>query len=402
MNFFEKKKDFLVGHPERSSARSASIGLLRMTAIIAFSLLSFGAPVYSQSHDTGPLARDLASDLRLHFHKGELHRVVTTEILRLTFHFPQVDEHDARPSIRTSVYSFTERVDSVLPNGSAIIAASLDSFKTGIDLGEGKHAENFFRFNSAGDWDLTHELHDIKVLPRAQFLGQTIRFVMRPDGTIAEFLNLQDFYQAAIGHGYDYELVHAMLSLSDSLRMGQLLEYGFGGIAAAQGHGTYTSPSTTTEIPATRTVSARRTRSETLDLHVRYSDPPARIEYLEGIAMPLGILDYHASGSGSVTLAKGYLLHSEFQDTAKVLLHVDIDTVPEDITRSVITDVYPIALLHGKFSIKEISRHSGVNQDSLENSMRRASPGSPNQGNGTITNPGNPEPPPVKDNSESH
>lgn len=378
-----------------------TIGFL--TCMMVLVMLGFGSPVHSQSLDMpmGPLARDLATDLRLHFHKGDLHRVVTTEILRLTFHFPQVDEHDTRPSIRTSVYSFTERVDSVLSNGSAIIAASLDSFKTGIDLGEGKHAESFFRFNSAGDWDLTHELHDIKVLPRAQFLGQTIRFVMRPDGTIAEFLNLQDFYQAAIGHGYDYDLVHAMLSLSDSLRMGKLLEYGFGGIAAAQGKGIYTSPSTTTEIPVTRTVSAHRTSSETLDLHVRYSDPPSRIEYLEGIAMPLGILDYHASGSGNVTLAKGYLLHSEFKDTAKVLLHVDIDTVPEDITRSVTTDVFPISVLHGKFSIKEISRHSGVNQDSLENTLRRASPSSPNQENGTITNPGNSEPPPVKDNSNS-
>jgi hypothetical protein len=366
-------------------------------------MLGFGSPVHSQTHDmpVGPLARDLASDLRLHFHKGELHRVVTTEILKLIFHFPQVDAHDARPSVRTSVYSFTERVDSVLSNGSAIIAATLDSFKTGIDLGEGKHAESFFRFNSAGDWDLTHELHDIKVLPRAQFLGQTIRFIMRPDGTISEFLNLQDFYQAAIGHGYDYDLVHAMLSLSDSLRMGQLLEYGYGGLAAAQQQGTYTSPSTTTEIPVKRTVSARRTSVETLDLNVRYSDPPSRIEYLEGIAMPLGILDYHASGSGSVTLAKGYLLHSEFQDTTKVLLHVDIDTVPEDITRSVSTDVFPIALLHGKFSIKEISSHSGVNQDSLANSLRRPSPSMPDQDNGALTNPGNPEPPPVKDNSNT-
>jgi hypothetical protein len=337
-----------------------------------------------------------ANDFRLHFREGDLHRVVTTEILRLAMHFPQVDEHDARPSIRTSVYCFTERVDSLLPDGSAVIAATLDSFKTGIDLGEGKKTENFFHFNSAGDWDLTHELHDIKVLPRAQFLGQTIRFVMRPDGTIARFLNLDDFHEAAIGHGYDYDVVHAMLSLSDSLRMGQLLEYGFGGIAAARAP--YSSPSTTTEIPITRTVSTTRSGSETLDVQVRYSDAPKRIEYLEGIAMPLGILDYHGGGSGSVTISKGYLKHSFFEDTAKVLLKVDIDTIPEDITRTVTTDVFLIPVLRGRVSIKEVSNHSGVDNDSLENALKGAIPNS-NRNSDRVAPATKPEAPPGRNNA---
>ncbi len=362
--------------------------LVKMVWMAILFLMGFVISVHAQP----------SNDFRFRFREGELHRVVITEMLRLTFHFPQVDEHDVRPSIRTSVYSFTERVDSVLSDGSAVISASLDSFKTGIDLGEGKHAENFFRFNSAGEWDITHELHDIKVLPRAQFLGQTIRFVMRPDGTIARFLNLQDFYQAAIGHGYDYDLVHAMLSLSDSLRMGQLLEFGFGGIAASQGQGSYTSAFTTTEIPITRTVSARRSNPETIELHVQYSNPPDRIEYLEGIAMPLGILDYHGNGVGSITFAKGNFLRSEYRDSAKILLHVDIDTVPEDITRSVTTEILPISVLRGKFSIKEMGAHSGVNQDSLENSLRGASPNTPDQDNGMITNPANPGAPPAKRN----
>ncbi len=369
------------------NARFASIAPLRMTGMVMLSLMGFMVPVHAQT-----------SDLRLHFHEGELHRVVTTEILRLAMHFPQVDEDDAKPSIRTSVYCFTERVDSVLPDGSAVIAASLDSFKTGIDFGEGKKAENFFRFNSAGDWDLTHELHDIKVLPRAQFLGQTIRFVMRPDGTVARFLNLDDFHEAAIGHGYDYDLVHAMLSLSDSLRMGQLLEYGSGGIAAART--AYTSPSTTAEIPITRTVSTTRSGSETLDVHVRYFDPPQRIEYLEGIAMPLGILDYHGGGSGNVTLSKGYLKHSFFEDTAKVRLQVDIDTIPEEITRAVTTDVFPISVLHGRVSIKEINMHSGVNNDSLENALKGAIPNS-NRNSDRVAPTAKPEAPPAKDDSNS-
>ena len=217
-----------------------------------YAICFFIACVFS----TGMLRAQPASEFRLHFVQGDLHRVVTKEILRLFMHFPQVDPSDAKPSIRTTIYSFSERVDSVLPDGSAVIAASLDSFKTGINFGEGPHAENFFRFNSADDWSITHELHDIKVLPRAQFLGHTILFVMRPDGTIARFINLNDFHANAIGHGYQYDMVHAMLSLTDSLRMGQLLEFGMGGMAAA--NGPYTSPSTTTEIPVTRTVYATR------------------------------------------------------------------------------------------------------------------------------------------------
>jgi hypothetical protein len=242
-------------------------------------------------------------------------------------------------------------------------------------------------------------LHDIKVLPRAQFLGHTIRYVLRPDGTIEEFLNLQDFQQAAIGHGYDYDLVHAMLSLSDSLRMGQLLEFGFGGLAALRVP--YTSPSTTTEIPTSRTVTVHRSGPNTLQIFEHYSNPPAKIEYLEGIAMPLGILGYSGEGTGNITLEKGFLKHAEYEDTAKVLLHVDIDTVPEDITRSITTDVYPIGVLRGRnISIKEISIHSGINQDSLQNALNVAMPNAHEHGN-KVTPPANPDTPPAKDDSNS-
>ncbi len=302
------------------------------------------------------------SEFRIQFHEGDMHRVVTKEVLRLAMHFPQVDASGARPSIRTSVYSFTETVQKVLPDGSAIIGASLDSFKTGINFGEGKNAENFFRFNSADDWSITHELHDIKVLPRAQFLGHTIRYVMRPDGTIARFLNLKDFHEDAIGHGYDYDMVHAMLSLTDSLRMGQLLEYGMGGMAALRAP--YTSPSTATEIPITRTVTATHDGKGELKVRATYFDPPQRIEYLEGIATPMGILHFYGGGKGELTMSDGYLKHSFYRDTANVKLAVDIDTVPEEITRIVTTDVYPIEVMHAsKITIREIKSHRGVYKD---------------------------------------
>jgi len=332
-------------------------------------LLARGAvlPACARGQESSPtkgmeLITRLPSEFHLQFHEGDMHRVVTAEVLRLAMHFPQVDASGARPSIRTSVYSFTETVQQVLPDGSAIIAASLDSFKTGIDFGEGKNAENFFRFNSADDWSITHELHDIKVLPRAQFLGHIIRFEMRPDGTISRFLNLDDFHDDAVGHGYDYDMVHAMLSLTDSIRMGQLLEYGMGGMAAL--HGPYTSPSTATEIPITRRVTASREGNGKLKLAATYFDPPQRIEYLEGIATPMGILYFYGGGKGDLTISDGYLKHSAYRDTANVRLAVDIDTVPEEITRTVTTDVYPIPVMHAsKITIREIKSHRGVLKD---------------------------------------
>ena len=320
--------------------------------LLVISLFAGGGSAYGQA----------SSPFRLQFHEGDLHRVVTKEVLRLAMHFPQVDANDARPSIRTTVYSFTEMVDSILPDGSAIIGASLDSFKTGINFGEDAQAENFFQFNSADEHDISHELHDIKVLPRAQFLGHTIQFVMRPDGTIERFLNLEDFHQTAVGHGYEYDMVHAMLSLTDSLRMGQLLEYGMGGMAAV--NAAYSSPSTTTEIAVTRKVTARKVGKESLKVSSQYFDPPQRIEYLEGIATPMSILHYYGGGTGELALKDGFLKHSFFQDTAKVQLQIDIDTVPEEITRTVTTDVYPIAVLRAsKITIKEIQVHRGEYKD---------------------------------------
>ncbi|SRR5579883_422084 len=316
------------------------------------------------------LSAQSAREYHLQFKEGDLHRVNITEVLRLRMHFPQVDADDSRPSIRTSAYSFTEAVEKVLPDGSAIIGATLDSFKTGIDFGEGKNAENFFRFNSTGDWDIQHELRDIKVLPRAQFLGNTLKFNMRPDGTIAYFVNLQDFHNNAVGKGYDYDMVHAMLSLTDSLRMGQLLEWGFGGLAAVEKE--YTSPSTATEIPITRTVTVKRSK-EALHVHAVYSNPPEQVDYLEGIATPLGILNFKGGGVGEVLWKDGLPKHGSYRDTANVLLKVDIDTVPEEITRLVTTDISPIAVLHGaKVSIKELQIHRGVSKDTDAEAKKNA------------------------------
>ena len=320
--------------------------IIRFSFIVLAVLCGWHGPIFAQN--TG--------DYRLKFREGDIRRVVITEVLRLNYHFQQVDSADAKPSIRTSNYYYTQTVQQVLPDGNAVIGATLDSFQTGISLGEGKNDETFFKFNSNGSWDITHEFHDIKILPRAQFLGNTLRYTMRPDGTIANFLNLQDFHDNAIGKGYDYDMVHAMLSLTDSLRMGQLLEFGFGGLAAIGKE--YKSPSTATEIPITRTVSATQSAKGVLRVQASYFNPPQKIEYLEGIAMPLGIVDFHGGGTGEITFINGFLKHSIYRDTANVTLSIDVDTVPEEITRSVTTDVYQIPVMHGgTVSIKEVKSH---------------------------------------------
>jgi hypothetical protein len=336
--------------------------MMKLKLAVLLLVISCAGTIYGRS---GP------SEYRLNFRVGDIHRVVIKEVLRMEMHFPQVDTDQVKPSVRTTTYSFTETVQKVLPDGAAIIAATLDSFRTVITIGEGKGAEDFFHFNSASDGDIEHNLHDIKVLPRAQFMGQTLVFTMRTDGTIHDFQNLDSFHDDAIGKGYDYDMVHAMLSLSDSLRMGQLLEFGFGGLAAIEKP--YTSPSTATEIHVTRTVTAKPSGKNSLTVKEAYFDPPKKIDYLEGIATPMGIKNFYGAGEGSIEMAANFLRHSVYRDTANVYLAVDIDNIPEEITRLVTTDVYPIQVLHGgTVSIKELETHKGIYQDPSEKLMKNA------------------------------
>ncbi|HWF45194.1 MAG TPA: hypothetical protein VG537_11175 [Candidatus Kapabacteria bacterium] len=333
---------------------------------IVLVLLSFSILTYGRGADARGAG---ASKYHLDFREGDIHRVVITEVLRLEMHFPQVDSDQTRPSVRTSNYSFTETVQKVLPDGSAIIGATLDSFKTAIAIGEGANAEDFFHFNSAYSGDIEHFLHDIKVLPRAQFLGQTLLFTMRQDGTIHDFQNLQSFHDDAVGKGYDYDMVHAMLSLTDSLRIGQLLELGFGGLAGTGQQ--YTSLSTATEIPITRSVTSRSNRNS-ITVRATYFEPPKNIDYLEGIATPLIIKQFRGGGMGTIEMKDNFITHSIYRDTANVFLGVDIDNVPEEITRIVTTDVYPVAVLRGgTVSIKEIEVHKGTPKDPNAEAMKR-------------------------------
>lgn len=307
-------------------------------------------------------AASARNDYALKFRQGELRRVHIQEKLKLFMIFPGVDSELAQPSVRTTDYSFTERVDTVYSDGSALIAATLDSFKTVILLGDGKDAETFFSFNSTNDYDLSHSLRDIKTLPRGQFLGQTLRFTMYTDGTVHSFRNLDDFHKLAVGKGYDYDFVHAMLSLTDSLRMGQLLEHGFGALGAVDEP--FHSPSTVTEIPVQRTVTARESSSGRLGFHAAYTNAPEKIDYLEGIAMPLGIEKFSGGGTGEVFVNKGHFIRGTFSDTAYVALAIDIEHMPETITRQVTVEVAPIEVMRGgSVSIQEVEVHHETPKD---------------------------------------
>ena len=141
--------------------------------------------------------------VHLEFKEGMLNHVSITEVLKITMHFPQVENDEVRPSTRTTNYDFTERVEKTNPDGSALIGFTLDSVKTVIVLGEGRNREEFFKFNSNDADDINKKFHDIRTLPRAQFLGQTLRYTVSPDGQVKNFENLDQFHQMAMGKDYD-------------------------------------------------------------------------------------------------------------------------------------------------------------------------------------------------------
>ncbi len=301
-----------------------------------------------------------SGDLRLKFKAGDLNRVVIIERLTMMQHFPNVDEESALPSIRTTRYSFTERIDSVLADGSAHIGMTLDSFSTVINLGEGKRAQEFFHFNSNDGYDVKSNFRDIKVLPRGQFLGQTLHMTIGADGTIRDFQDLENFHLAAVGKGYDYDMVHAMLALADTLRLGQLFEQGFGGLAALDGGGKYSSWFTVTEVPVRRSVTAQADGA-TVTLQASYSEPPKKIDYLEGIAYPMEVTEFKGKGSGLFTLTSGKISHAEYHDSTSMVLNIDIEKVPEDIFRTVSIDRSRIEVMHGgTVKIKETENHRAI------------------------------------------
>lgn len=318
--------------------------LIRTIAVALIGLVAFDAS---------------AQDVKLQFKEGEQNRLNIIEKLRITLYQPQVDEEYIEPSIRTFDYSFRETVEKVFPDGSAKIAVTLDSFKTETMIGEGRNAQEFFRFNSSDDYDLRTNFRDIKAYPRAQFLGQTLRFTIGSDGLVRNFENLTAFQAAAQGKGFDYDMVRAILALADTLRMAQLFEQSFGGIAAL-GNDAYADPSMMTEIPITRLIQSER-KGDSIFVTTRYINPPERIEYLEGIAIPIALNKFNGSGKGKSVVKKGTMTWGQYSDSTTVTLDIgDTDVIPYKVVRDVTIKRHPIELAQGIIGIKETEQHRGV------------------------------------------
>ncbi|MEI8135535.1 MAG: hypothetical protein WCH46_10770 [bacterium] len=297
--------------------------------------------------------------VKLSLKEGDHFHVRVSEVLYIRQQFSQVDSEMAEPAWRTTVYDFTEAVEKINPDGSAQMASSLDSLTTIIYVKDQNERNEFFRFNSNNEYDLKSRLHDIRALPRAQFLGQTLRYRLSPDGLVMSFDNLGGFRDNTIARSFDYDMFHAMMSLSDSLRIGQLLEHGFGAVAAMSGNnkGMMHSPYTLTEIPVTRNLNAKMT-GENIHYNITFTDIPDSTQYLEGIAFPMNIQKFLGSAIGDVTFKNGMATSGNSHDTASFELHVDGDIIKEQIARKASFTREPIALLRGNtVNIKEISTH---------------------------------------------
>lgn len=297
--------------------------------------------------------------LRLKFKEGEQNRLNIVEELKLTLYQPQVDGEFIEPSVRIFDYSFTENIEKVLPDGAAQFAITLDSFKTVTYIGEGRGRQEYFTFNSSYDADLRQKFRDIKAYPRAQFLGHTLRFTVGPDGMIRNFDNLAEFQVAATGKGFEYDMVRAILALSDTLRMGQLLEQGFGGIPALD-KSNYVANSTVTEIPVSRSIKSIR-KGDSIFVTAKYSNPPERIEYLEGVAIPIILKNFGGEGKGKFVVKKGKVVWGQFSDSSMVDLNIDPEVIPYKAVRNVTVMRSPIEVIRGgNIKLNETEQHRGI------------------------------------------
>ncbi|MEP7235442.1 MAG: hypothetical protein ABI778_09120, partial [Ignavibacteriota bacterium] len=315
--------------------------------IVAFFAAS---PAYSQKD----------APLKLNFKEGNSYHVKVTEVLYLKQQAPQVDADMVEPATRTSIYNFTETIEKLNPDGTALVASTLDSFTTKIIVGKIDDRNEFFRFNSNNEYDLQNRLKDIRALPRAQFLGQTLRYTLGADGLIKNFQNLSGFQLATVARSFEYDMLNAMLSLSDSLRIGQLLEEGFGAIAAFAdgGKGKIQTPYTIAEIHVTRNLSVNR-KGDQLNYTGSFDAPPAKIDYLEGIAFPMKVENFKGGCYGSVIMHDGIAASGSAVDTANMDLHVDTEIYKSEIVRHLDFQREPIKVLRGAtIQIKEIKSHT--------------------------------------------
>lgn len=278
---------------------------------------------------------------KLTFKEGDFYSVKSVEILRMRMQFSQVDSALVDPSTRFTTYFFTENITKVYPDGSADFATSVDSFTTKIYVGEVKEQNEYFRFDSKNEFDIMNRLKDIRAIPRAQFLGQTLKYRVGNDGRILFFENLNTFREGAISRAFESDITQAMLSLSDSLRVGQLLEHGSSVLA-----GNTTTPYTMTEIHVDKTLSVTSGKDK-LSFKGTFTNHPTKLEYLEGIAYPMNLTSFKGGTRGSSVLLGGYISASEVTDTASMVITIDAEVIQNDVHRSYSVVRKPLKMLKG-------------------------------------------------------
>jgi hypothetical protein len=314
-----------------------------------FAIIIFHSAVFAQKE----------KPLKINFKEGESYHVKMTEILYIRQQSSQVDSQNVDPAWRTTVYNFTETIEKVNPDGTATVASTLDSLTTKIVVDKNIDRNEFFRFNSNNEYDVENRLRDIRALPRAQFLGQTLRYTLGSDGLVKNFQNLSNFQETTIARSFDYDMLHAMMSLADSLRIGQLLEQGFGAIAAFSGSnkGEVHTPYTMTEIHVTRNLEAVK-RDNQISFTGNFTDAPDTTQYLEGIAFPMNLQKFMGFTKGSVLMKDGIAINGSSIDTASFELHIEGDIIKEQVSKHLTFEREPIAMLHGgTIKFKELESH---------------------------------------------
>jgi hypothetical protein len=289
---------------------------------------------------------------KLIFKEGDMNSVKAVEKLTLRMQFSQVDYALVDPSTRFTTYYLTENVIKVHQNGSADFATSIDSFTTKIYVGEVRDENEYFRFDSKNEYDIQNRLKDIRAIPRAQFLGQTLKYTVSADGRILSFQNLNSFRDLAIARAFEPDITQAMLSLSDSLRVGQLLEHG--GLVL---HGSSVTPYTITEIHVDRVLKVVHSGKK-IEFTGQLINSPAKLEYLEGIAFPMDITDFKGGTKGVAMYDNGYISQSEVFDSASMIIKIDAETILNSIQRSYKVERKPLATIKGGvINYREIESH---------------------------------------------
>jgi hypothetical protein len=278
---------------------------------------------------------------KLTFKEGDFYSVASVEILRMRMQFSQVDSALVDPSTRVTTYFFTENISKVYPDGSADFATSVDSFTTKIYVGEVKETNEYFRFDSKNEFDIMNRLKDIRAIPRAQFLGQTLKYRVGNDGRILFFENLNSFREGAISRAFESDITQAMLSLSDSLRVGQLLEHGS---SVLTGNGL--SPYTMTEIHVDRALTVTNGRDK-FTFKGTFINPPPTLEYLEGIAFPMNLKNFRGGTRGTTIISNGYVSSSAVVDSASMIITIDPEIIQNEVHRTYNVTRKPLKMLKG-------------------------------------------------------